>query len=118
MIREQRTMTIDRPVADVFSYLTNVTTFPEWSSAVQKASLASDPPLGEGSTIRESVKLLGRHTDIEMEVTELKANRIFARRSVSGPIIMHIKAELEPEGAMTRVTWTIEAEATCRFALT
>ena len=46
-----------------------------------------------------------------MVVTELEANRLFARRSVSGPVVMHIKAELEPEGAKTRITWTIEAEA-------
>jgi carbon monoxide dehydrogenase subunit G len=55
--------------------------------------------------------MLGRHIDTEMEVTELKVNRIFAPKSVTGPILMHIKAELEPDGAKTRVTWTIEADA-------
>ena len=111
------TTAVDRPVGEVFAYLTNVPTFPEWSSAVQEASLVSDPPLREGSTIRETVRLLGRHIDTEIEVTELKVNRIFTRRSVSGPILMRIKAELEPDGTKTRVTGTIEADAPRFFRL-
>jgi carbon monoxide dehydrogenase subunit G len=60
MIRERRTTTIDRSVAEVFSYITNVTSFSEWSSAVQKATLSSDPPFREGSTILETVRVLGK----------------------------------------------------------
>jgi carbon monoxide dehydrogenase subunit G len=117
MIREHHTITIDRSVAEVFSYITNVASFAEWSSAVQKATLLSDPPLREGTTILETVKLLGRRIDTEMEVTELKTDRVFARRSLSGPVVMHIKAELQPEGTKSRVRWTIEADAPGFFRL-
>ena len=68
MISEQRTTVIDRPVTDVFSYVTNGSRYPEWSTGVQEASLTSDPPLRGGSTIPETVRLLGWQFDTEMVV--------------------------------------------------
>jgi uncharacterized protein YndB with AHSA1/START domain len=65
---------IDRPVEEVFAYLSDVAREPEWNSMVDEV-VPSETPLRVGSTARLKMRLLGRRIEATLEVTELEPNR-------------------------------------------
>jgi uncharacterized protein YndB with AHSA1/START domain len=65
---------IDRPVEEVFAYLSDVARQPEWNSMVDEV-VPSETPLRVGSTARLKMRLLGRRIEATLEVTELEPNR-------------------------------------------
>jgi uncharacterized protein YndB with AHSA1/START domain len=65
---------IDRPVEEVFAYLSDVAREPEWNSMVDEV-VPSETPLRVGSTARLKMRLLGRRIEATLKVTELEPNR-------------------------------------------
>lgn len=43
------TQTINRPVADVFATVADITTFPDWNSTAVRAEKLIEGPIGEGT---------------------------------------------------------------------
>ena len=100
-------VTIPRPVGDVFAVLTDVGNAAKWSSALEE-QLLTPGPLRVGSRRRAVVPTVaGRTTANEMELTELVPDRRLAMRGVSGfPFPVRILAELEPAGGGALLRWT------------
>jgi uncharacterized protein YndB with AHSA1/START domain len=103
---------IDRPPADVFSYLTEVEKTPEWQSSALEVSAEGE--IGQGMRIREVRNFLGRRAESTLEVTEYEPGRKFSLRVVSGPLPFEVRHALTPEGEGTRLDWVAEAD-TSRF---
>lgn len=108
----EHTVHIDRPPADVFSYLTEVEKAPEWQSSALEVSAEGE--MGPGMRIREIRNFLGRRAESTLEVTEYEPGRKFSLRVVSGPLPFEIRHALTPEGEGTRLDWVAEAD-TSRF---
>jgi carbon monoxide dehydrogenase subunit G len=103
---------IDRPPADVFSYLTDVEKLPEWQSSAVEASAEGE--LRVGARIREIRNFLGRRAESTLEVTEYEPGRKYSLRVVSGPLSFEIRHELSPADGGTRLDWAAQAD-TSRF---
>lgn len=117
MARVEDSIIVNRPVEEVFAYVTDIERFPEWTSFVRNAAKTSDGPVGLGTALRTDLQFLGRQFTSEQVITEFVPNRVFAGQSVSGPLPMTITTTVEPAEGGTRVTQSIEGESKGFFGL-
>ena len=113
MARAVCSVTIARPVEDVFAVLTDPTLSPKWSANAIKGELITPGPPGVGSRRRTVVKgLFGGTMESVMEVTELEPNRSVALRLISASWggSGRTRYTFTPVGDATRVEWTWEME--------
>ena len=106
-------VTIARPVEDVFAVLTDPTLAPRWAANAIKGELLTPGPPGVGSRRRAVVKgLFGGTMESVMEVTELEPNRMLALRLISASWggSGRTKYTLTPVAGGTRVDWRWEME--------
>ena len=104
-------VTIARPVEDVFAVLTDPTLTPRWAANAIKGELLTPGPVRVGSRRRAVVKgLLGRTMESVMEVTDLEPNRTLALRLVSASWggTGRTRYTLASDGHRTRVDWMWE----------
>jgi uncharacterized protein YndB with AHSA1/START domain len=114
MIKIERTITIHRPVDEVFAYLSQVEHGPEYISGQREARKTSAGPMGIGTTFATTGRLLRRSRT--NEVTEYEPNRRLAWKATSGARTTTTWS-LEPSGPSTRVTFTRVADAPSLFRL-
>jgi carbon monoxide dehydrogenase subunit G len=112
-----QSVTVNRPVAEVWDFISNFENTTRWSRGVLEARQTSDGPLGVGSTLRTVVKAFGRRRTADYLVTEYEPNRAFAFEVTSGPMTNRARYSVEPAGAGTRLTASGEAEATGPYKL-
>lgn len=86
MIEIEKSAVINRPVEDVFAYVTDVENEPQWISEVMKVRMTSDGPVGVGTTYDNIVQFLGREIVDPHEVVQYEPNSKFAFKSYSGQI--------------------------------
>jgi uncharacterized protein YndB with AHSA1/START domain len=105
------TVTIKRPVEDVFAVLTHLENAPKWSRALEE-TLTTPGPMGIGTRRRAVVPMFaGRTTVNEMELTAFEPDRRLAMRSISGfPFEVRISIDLNPVGDGTRLDWLVSFE--------
>lgn len=107
-MKAMATITIDRPVDEVFGFVTTVTEMPRWVSGVKSAKLLSKE-MGKGARYVLDYIQGWRPDSIELEVTEYEAPRVFGSRSFRGPFQFEGRMELEDGTDATTVTNIIEA---------
>jgi carbon monoxide dehydrogenase subunit G len=103
MIRIERTITIHRPIQEVFGYLSDVEHGPAYISGQRTARKTSAGPVGLGTTFATSGGLL--HGSESYEITEYQPYSRLGWTSTSGPSSTMIWG-FEPSGPSTRVTYT------------
>ena len=101
-MRAELTIEIERPVDDVFAYLTDVSNLPEWQSGVEEAHVEGGE-LGAGGRVVERRRLLGRTMKHELEVTAYEPPRVFALRASGGPVAFEVTHTLDDVAGRTRL---------------
>ena len=85
MPEESHTITIARPVGDVFAFLANAENDKQWRGGVIEMTRTSGQ--GVGSTYRQIVAGPGgRRIDADVEITEFVADERIAFRTTNGPV--------------------------------
>jgi uncharacterized membrane protein len=104
---------IDRPVAEVFAYLTDVRNVPQW----QESAVSADW-IDEGRRFREKRHFMGRTAELELEVTALEPQRRFDVRAVKAPVKFEIRHSLEglDGGTLVSVHGEAKLSGALRFA--
>ena len=101
------TVTIARPVVDVFAVLSDVEKVATWSSNTIKETLLTPGPLRKGSRRRAVIKgFAGRTMENEAEMVEFEPNRRMAVEVLDAPIPAQIVIEFTPVDGGTRLDWT------------
>ena len=77
---------IQRPVEDVYNYVTTFEEWPKWRMDVVEARMLTEGPLRVGAQGRGVGKLLGRHLTIDVEITALEPAVAFGYRPTAGPL--------------------------------
>ena len=108
MIKIERTITIHRPVDEVFAYLSEVEHGPDYISGQREAHQTSSGPMGIGSTFATSGTFPRRGA--AFEVTDYELNQRLAWKAKSGAQATTTWA-FQPSGPSTRVTFTRVADA-------
>lgn len=104
MAKAEVSVTINRPLEDVFAVLTDVEKTAKWASNAVEEHWTTPGPVGVGSRRHAVTKVLGRRAENEAEVTEFEPNRTWTLRSVSGPP-WEVYATFAPVEGGTRVDW-------------
>jgi uncharacterized protein YndB with AHSA1/START domain len=95
---------VERPVAEVFDYVTDPSKLATWQTNTVSAVQEGDGPVGLGTRIREVHRGPGgREAKSVVEVSEYEPNRTFALRVVEGtPIHARITFEQLDDGTLMR----------------
>jgi uncharacterized protein YndB with AHSA1/START domain len=106
----QHSVTINRPVADVFTYVADGEKCPEWRSHVLDIRRAS----GDGSVgtvYAQGVRgPMGRRIAADYMVTTYEPNRRYEFQTTTGPARPRGRFEIQPEGDGSRLTLSLDAQ--------
>ena len=105
---EIATVTIDRPVREVFAFLANAENDRRWRPAViEMTKIAGEGP---GATYRQIVAGPGgRRIDADIEITEVIPNQRIAFRAIKGPVRPVGSYDLAASDGGTAVTFRLGA---------
>jgi uncharacterized protein YndB with AHSA1/START domain len=96
-------MHIERPVADVFGYVSDPRKLATWQANTVSAVQEGDGPLGLGTRLREVHRAPGgKQLESVVEVSEYESDRTLALRVVEGTPI-HLRIDFEPGDGGTRM---------------
>ncbi len=116
MIRIQANVTINRPLEEVFRFMTDHQNALQWQSGLLEARVTNDV-VGVGKTWVDVVQFLGRRIEVASELTEYEPLRAVGFKSTSGPIPLEGRYAFESDGAGTKVTFNLQGEAGGFFKL-
>jgi uncharacterized protein YndB with AHSA1/START domain len=106
MATVELSVTIARPVSDVYRVLTTPELTPRWSSNAIEEHMTTPGPVRVGSRRRATVRRPGRGTtENEIEVTAIEPERSMAVRSIEAPVQFTSSWTFTPVGDATRVDW-------------
>lgn len=91
----------------VFAYLSDVTTHPEWVKWTKDAEVTSVEPKGVGATSSEVMQVGPKKETVETLTTEYKEGQFMTRRHTRG-LEMTDRMSVLPFGDGTKVAWSID----------
>jgi uncharacterized protein YndB with AHSA1/START domain len=100
MISFETSVRIQRPIQDVFAFVSDPRLFPRWNSAVRSVE---DTSGGRGSTYSMQRELPGGRVENDLEVFARKSPTEFGIRTTSGPTPFVYRYRFDRDGAGTVV---------------
>jgi uncharacterized membrane protein len=116
MMKVENTITIERPVEEVFSYANDPANTSKWQSGVQSVKYPEGQP-AVGQQFSEVRKFMGREMETTLEITALEPNRRFGAKTLDGPVPYEVVVTFEAVEGGTKMTTVIEGEAGGFFKL-
>ncbi len=103
------TVTIRRPIAEVFAYVADGLNGPRWRSGILDIARASGE--GLGAVYRQGVKGPGgRRIDADYEITAWDPPHRLAFKAIAGPVRPSGEYRLTEAGDATELTFSLDAE--------
>jgi len=104
MIKHEVTIHLDKPVEQVFAFLTDTRKLSTWQSNLIKSEPLTEGPLRAGSRFREVRRINNKEEEIDGEITALEPNKRHETKTVTKPEAM-VSYVLDPEQGGTRLTY-------------
>ncbi len=101
----ERTVTVDRPVAEVFAYLSDFTNTEEWDAGTVR-TVRTEGDGGVGTVYLNTSKFLGREVVVEYVVQRLVPGKVFALRGENSSTVAHDTMTFREVDGGTLVTYT------------
>ena len=117
MISFELGILIDRPVEDVFAFISNPMNLPKWQSMVAKVEPVSSGPVGVGSKFKLNTEVMGRKMEGVLEITDFDPSEKFGFKNVAGPVKVNALASFKTVGTATRLNLTGQGEPGGMFKL-
>jgi uncharacterized protein YndB with AHSA1/START domain len=105
----QNTVTIRRPVEDVFAFLADFENIPRWNYAILETRKLSPGPVGVGTAYRQ-IRSIPRRSEEGFEVTAFEPAGHLEIHGDIGPFTATIAYQLAPTGDGTRLTNAVDLE--------
>lgn len=109
MIDETHTVTISRPVNEVFDFVADPSNETAWHFDVKEVLRSKDGPYQLGETLQWVVKFGGSKT-YSVEVTALEPNRFIEITTREGPVMPILTHTFQKDGDNTRYTRRVRFE--------
>ena len=103
------TITIDRPVDEVFAFLAHFENLPRWNHAIGETRKTSLGPVGMGARYEQTRTIPTRSVET-FEVTAFEPDQTLAISGTLGPFPGRFTYKLESMGNLTRLVNTVELE--------
>ena len=104
MIQHEVTIHLNKPVEQVFAFLTDTSKLSTWQSNLIKSEQLTEGPLRAGSRFREVRRINNKEEEIEAEITTLEPNKRLETKTVTKPQAM-VSYILDPEQGGTRLSY-------------
>jgi hypothetical protein len=104
----QNSILINRPLEEVFAFLSNAENDLKWKSGAVEVKKTSIGPVGIDSTWRSIGHLLGHRIESKMECTEYEVDRKYTVKSQSAPFPFESRVTLGRVAGSTSVNMTSE----------
>jgi uncharacterized protein YndB with AHSA1/START domain len=117
MIKVEGNMVIDRPIEQVWKFLTSVENASKWDTGIIEARQTSDGPVGLGTTLDAVREMRGKQRIMKVEVTEYDPNKRVAWTIHVGFGLGKSIYTFEPAGYGTRLSKSSEVELKGLFKL-
>ena len=111
MITIEKSIHINKPVADVFAFMSEFSNDAKWQSDLVRSEKTSDGPLAVGSTGLYVQKFMGKELKNDVVVTVYEPPKRFGVKTTSGPVQFDFTSKLEDMGGGTHITINMNGEA-------
>jgi uncharacterized protein YndB with AHSA1/START domain len=108
MVDRSDSITINRPVEEVFAYVTDVTNDPAWHTDVLEARKTTEGPIGMGTVWHTRFKPAMGISETDMEVVAFEPNRVQVMKGDVGPMHPTLTYQFEPADGGTRFTRRVQ----------
>lgn len=104
-MKVEHSVFINLPVEQIFAYMSNLENLADWAGAVISARKISSEETLVGTTVRCTIRILGRWLDLTYEIVECVPGRYLSFKSITGVSPSLICYRFEPvEGGGTNVS--------------
>ena len=103
------TIEVERPAEEVFAYVTDPSTMPEWQQGCVSGHMDA-PTTRVGSKCTTVRRIGGREREVTTEITAYDPPRRWADRGIDGPIRALVAVTVEPLADGTRSRLTIQLD--------
>ena len=108
---------IDRPVPDVFAFVSNPANMSKWNSAVVKLEQITPGAVGVGTKFKSMGELMGRQIEGEMQVMEYEPDTKCGFQVNAGPMQMNLNMSFKTVGTGTKVSLNAQGNPAGFFKL-
>ena len=108
---------INRPLQEVFDFMTNPANFAQWQNGTKSAKWASNDPVGVGSIFNSVGEMMGREMKMDLEITQWSPPTVWGIKGQSGPMKFEAISKFESKDGGTQVTQTFEGEVGGLFSI-
>jgi uncharacterized protein YndB with AHSA1/START domain len=108
MIETSNSITIDRPIEEVFAYVIDNSNDPAWHTDILEVRKMSEGPIGLGTKWHVGFKPAMGVSEGDMEVVAFEPNRKEVMRGVVGPMQPTLTYLFEPAVGGTRFTRNVQ----------
>src|SRR5215218_2184432 len=110
-MRVEESIEINRPLKEVFDYVSDVGNYPVWMAHALEVRKNTESPPQQGERFTLAIKSVGRRFETPYQRTSYEANRQFTDRAVGGPIPnQRWESIFQEVPAGTRLMRAVEAE--------
>jgi uncharacterized protein YndB with AHSA1/START domain len=102
---------VNRPVAEVFAYVTDPSKLSEWQTNTVEVEQLTDGPLGVGTRLREVHAAGRKRVEQVVEVTAYEPERRFDLDLVEGPLPLNARHTFEAVAGGTVIHFAAEGRA-------
>ncbi len=101
---------INRPVQEVFDFVTNPANNAQWQSGTESAKWVSEGPVGVGSIFRSVGRLLGRELTTDIEITQWTPPSVWGLKASNGPLKFEVTIKFESKDGGTLLVQNFQGE--------
>jgi carbon monoxide dehydrogenase subunit G len=104
MINLDLSTLIDRPVKDVFAFVTNPNNMAKWNSAVVSMQQITPGAVGMGTKFKSAGEMMGRRIEGEMQVVAFEPDAKYGFQMNAGPVQMNVTLTFKTVGTGTKLS--------------
>lgn len=116
MINVEKATIINKPVEEVFAYVTGEGNYEKWQAGVESV-IEQGPRNVVGSSFTEVRKFMGQEMRTTLELTEFVPNAKWAAKVTKGPVPYVVTVLYEAYNGGTKMTTRVEGEPKGFFKL-
>ncbi len=106
MVKIEHSVVINRPIEEVFAYVTQPENTPKWQSGMLESKQISEGPMGVGTIFTEVRQMMGQKMDQTMEVSAYEPNRKWSFKSIKATVPHEAHLTFEAVEGGTRINLT------------
>ena len=117
MINLDLSTLIDRPVKEVFAFVTNPNNMSKWNSAVVSLEQITPGAVGMGTKFKNVGEMMGRHIEGEMQVVAFEPDSKYGFQMNAGPMQVNVNLSFKTVGTGTKLSLNAQGNPAGVFKL-